>query len=86
MFSFVLCLETALDDGESWMGGPGSFTGVSAPLVVFLDMYQSDPCWKGKLLHTAVLGSAVATATLQSLRHVYNCVSDVMESPLVHLQ
>lgn len=34
----------------------------------------------------AVLGSAVATATLESVRHVYRCVLDVMESPLVCLQ
>lgn len=65
MFSFGLCLETALDDGESWVGEPGSFSGVSAPDVVFLDMCQSDTCCKGKLLDAAVLGSAVATATLQ---------------------
>lgn len=59
---------------------------MSAPAVVFLDMYESDICWKGKLLDAAVLGSAVATATLQSFRHIYNCVPSVMESPLVHLQ
>lgn len=35
MVSFGFCLETALDDGESWMGGPGSFSGVSAPVAVF---------------------------------------------------
>lgn len=55
-------------------------------LCFFLDMYESDICWKGKLLDAAVLGSAVATATLQSFRHIYNCVPSVMESPLVHLQ
>lgn len=59
---------------------------MSAPAVVFLDMYESDICWKGKLLGAAVLGSAVATATLQSFRHIYNCVPSGMESPLVHLQ
>lgn len=59
---------------------------MSAPAVVFLDMYESGICWKGKLLDAAVLGSAVATATLQSFRHIYNCVPSVMESPLVHLQ
>lgn len=62
------------------MGGPGSFS------VVFLDMYETDTCWKGKLLYTAVLGSPVTTATLQSFRDVYNCISGVMESPLIHLQ
>lgn len=67
------------------MGGPGSFSGVSAP-VVFLDTYETDTCWKGKLLYTAVLACPVTTATLQSFRDVYNCVSDVMESPLIHLQ
>lgn len=39
MFSFGFCLETALDDemmnDESWMGGPGSLSGVSAPVAVF---------------------------------------------------
>lgn len=84
MFRFGFCLETALDDGQSWMGGPGNFSGVSAP--VFLVMYESDTCWKGRLLDAAVLGSAVKTAALQSFSHVYNCVSGVMESPLVHLQ
>lgn len=34
MFSFGFHLETALDDGESWMGEPGSFSGKSAPVVV----------------------------------------------------
>lgn len=35
MFSFGFCLETALDDGDSWVGGPGSFSGMSAPLWFF---------------------------------------------------
>lgn len=59
---------------------------MSAPAVVFLDMYESDICWEGKLLDAAVLGSSVATATSQSFRHIYNCVPSVRESPLVHLQ
>lgn len=80
MFSFGFCLETALDDGESWMGAPGNFSGVSAPFGFFLDMYESDTFWKSKLLDAAVLGSAVTTATLQSFRHVYNCISGVIVS------
>lgn len=35
MFSFGFCLETALGDGESWVGKPGNFSGVSAPVVGF---------------------------------------------------
>lgn len=51
-----------------------------------LDMDESVACLKGKLLYACNPGSAVATATLESVRYVYRCGLGVTEPALVCLQ